>query len=753
MKNYIEHEQRVAYVDGLLAHSQEWNWLITYIETEFDVNFSMSGFKDFDSIYRQIGDVLQMLIKVNEIMKGRLVIHQPWLKEIYTLSLYYLGINDCDAHDLDTDFGKTLLLLMYLAKIRNEISKDDVKYILYDDIIRKNNIYKIIDILPFQKEADYIVSLMDAVTYSTEKEKKIFFNNINQQKQSCLKFIQEYKNEILNANCFAFKSNKNVSCSTWEEQYLSQMLTCEYDHGMLRPFFTDRDGGTSPNISLWTENVLSIMQTDFSDSIADFVIESVRYALFQTSPSVETIHRHFELLSEYYDQLGEENVDVTQYPCSSLEFSISFLNDEVVQCDSECLRLFNLALRKIKDIQWLNAIDARCKILDKSLQKTIQKFITEKLRKAKLIDNAQDFLSFIEDRDVIAKADQAVFVVLSDKFESVIEANTGVETSNLFLEYLLFLLKIENNRNIISRDIATEIVYIRSLWRETHFEKVVNSMQCFTDNISLRNDTMEAYNNLFFAEPLVIAQSCMCIEEKEIMDIMSCISDNPLSLFANKITISEDFPRYQSFVFDNRRPLDLMYKAHAEKIRNANGYKLLNPFSIERFLPEIYRSIEKEILVRFSLFYKTEELYQIVSAQNSEYELLDYCEEPLLAHLTQFFPILESKIREYGELIGIPAICQSPERYYNYKEPSSVLAKIVKEIYDQTGTLDTAAEFMFIYYCLFSENGMNIRNACVHGFMYTKDKKSIKIALKIVLFCVYLLDYRMKCLHGIVNEI
>ena len=127
MKNYIEHEQRVAYVDGLLAHSQEWNWMITYIETEFDVNFSMSGFKDFDSIYRQIGDVLQMLIKVNEIMKGRLVIHQPWLKEIDTLSLYYLGINDCDAHDLDTDFGKTLLLLMYLAKIRNEISKDDVK--------------------------------------------------------------------------------------------------------------------------------------------------------------------------------------------------------------------------------------------------------------------------------------------------------------------------------------------------------------------------------------------------------------------------------------------------------------------------------------------------------------------------------------------------------------------------------------------------------------------------------------------------
>ena len=26
--NYLEHETEVKYVDGLLAHSQEWQWLI-----------------------------------------------------------------------------------------------------------------------------------------------------------------------------------------------------------------------------------------------------------------------------------------------------------------------------------------------------------------------------------------------------------------------------------------------------------------------------------------------------------------------------------------------------------------------------------------------------------------------------------------------------------------------------------------------------------------------------------------------------
>ena len=29
--NYLEHEKTVKYVDGLLAHSQDWQWMIDEI--------------------------------------------------------------------------------------------------------------------------------------------------------------------------------------------------------------------------------------------------------------------------------------------------------------------------------------------------------------------------------------------------------------------------------------------------------------------------------------------------------------------------------------------------------------------------------------------------------------------------------------------------------------------------------------------------------------------------------------------------
>ena len=35
--NYLEHKTQVKYVDGLLAHSQEWQWLIDEIQERFEI--------------------------------------------------------------------------------------------------------------------------------------------------------------------------------------------------------------------------------------------------------------------------------------------------------------------------------------------------------------------------------------------------------------------------------------------------------------------------------------------------------------------------------------------------------------------------------------------------------------------------------------------------------------------------------------------------------------------------------------------
>ena len=49
MKNYLEHNDEVKYVDGLLENSQEWDWFIELVESNFD-------FEDIEFYSGVVGD-------------------------------------------------------------------------------------------------------------------------------------------------------------------------------------------------------------------------------------------------------------------------------------------------------------------------------------------------------------------------------------------------------------------------------------------------------------------------------------------------------------------------------------------------------------------------------------------------------------------------------------------------------------------------------------------------------------------------
>ena len=64
MKNYLEHETEVKYVDGILAKSQEWQWLIEIIENDYDLD-DISTYTEFQQkngpLRRLIGNFLKIL--------------------------------------------------------------------------------------------------------------------------------------------------------------------------------------------------------------------------------------------------------------------------------------------------------------------------------------------------------------------------------------------------------------------------------------------------------------------------------------------------------------------------------------------------------------------------------------------------------------------------------------------------------------------------------------------------------------------
>ena len=42
MRNYLDHKDEVRYIDGLLANSQEWNWFIELVESNYVSDIQLS---------------------------------------------------------------------------------------------------------------------------------------------------------------------------------------------------------------------------------------------------------------------------------------------------------------------------------------------------------------------------------------------------------------------------------------------------------------------------------------------------------------------------------------------------------------------------------------------------------------------------------------------------------------------------------------------------------------------------------------
>ena len=69
MKNYLEHADKVKYVDGLLAHSQQWQWFIDLIQDTFEIT-AINSWNEYESCNRHLQDVFGYFIRIQEVSDG-----------------------------------------------------------------------------------------------------------------------------------------------------------------------------------------------------------------------------------------------------------------------------------------------------------------------------------------------------------------------------------------------------------------------------------------------------------------------------------------------------------------------------------------------------------------------------------------------------------------------------------------------------------------------------------------------------------
>ena len=82
------------------------------------------------------------------------------------------------------------------------------------------------------------------------------------------------------------------------------------------------------------------------------------------------------------------------------------------------------------------------------------------------------------------------------------------------------------------------------------------------------------------------------------------------------------------------------------------------------------------------------------------------------------------------------------------KEVSGVLSDLIGNVRGLTGTIQGRSEFVFVYYAMYSSNGFNVRNDCIHGQGY-QDPAGVAFAYRLTVICTYMMMKRLRSLEAI----
>jgi len=750
--NYYEHEIKVKVIDGVLAHEQDWEWFIKHTEETFEVELKGGSVEETLDSFREIREVFEFLSRIHEVCNKDLQISADWLKEVDVLSKFYIGLTDLESTPVTTNFSKIMRLLIYAGKIYGQIKNK--KYYFHVDIFNICNLFHADNLALFADEEQRILDLLADVDVDLSKERQVFLDNINQREiPADAAFIERHRDDFYNANSFAFVSIKDPLIRVWEEREVLEMLSLSYREGKVVPRINYGDSFV-PDYTLWTQSVLQHIKDYFKADEITFIVETIAYIIHKTIPSSNTVNKHIELLYDLSETQGDGYH--VKMMCSSLEIILSFFSDDSRKLiSSDSYKKYNAVLNKMFDEDCMHLL---IKIKDAGAlsDKTVIRKLNETIRQQKeQVGNVCDFhgfLQYVQNKLIQNDVTTTQFEVLIGKFDPIAEQVDGIRVASLFVEYFLFLLRIKNNRGIKASAVSAEIIRIRALWKEKYFATSCAAMKTIhAGPFTITKDYAKQLLQQILLVPTSLAKNRMYLQSDALIKRMQSLSSNPLTMLVKRIAIEEDFPYYPSIRIDDKHPIDKFYLEKVDQLKGEFAYKFMNSFSAKEYTEGLFETIKHEMQILMELFDEVEPLYAIVAEQNKNYQFIPFEPEVKLAHLTQLFPVLENKIREFGELFSIVPVCEDKDICHRLKEPDIVLKLIISQIYEMGGDLTDAPDLFFVHFCMFGENGLNIRNACIHGKEYCHNRQ-ILFALKVTLISLYMIGWRMQVIEENLNE-
>ena len=749
--NYLKHDIKVKYIDGLLAREQEWQWFVECIEKNYDMS-DVNTWNEYLSKNNTIRDVYSYFVRIIEICDKEWIIEKEILKEVIIVSKYYLGIVDTDycIASLRSNIGRLLFLSIWLTKLENK--DNQTTYLADMRFFTQRNLWEILCVdsmeLIFNKIEIYFSSLH---IEGIDIPQNCVLDNINRVKYLVQDgFIDEYRSYFLSADAFSYQFiNKNGNM-TWQEDYLMQMLNVSIDDRTLKPSISIGDT-ISPDISLWTQEVIANMKDYFSDASVDFILETIAYIEHKIEPSSAIKLQHCRLLTEFVSN-AENLYEVIR--CSSYRIVSYMFEDKMFREISENSDFIKLVqtIQNLSDPHIIKYLKADKYPLNIEQKRILNEYYDSLAHQIDKIEDVYTFIEYLENPDVPKRMDTNSFIKTSNLFYEYIKTtDRAMLVPNLFYNYMVFLMKTNSvATEVDKRIVRADIINAQKVWQGDYYSKQENALQIFTHETKIATKDIENYNAALLLNPILVAKNCMLSEEERLCKVMENASEYAILHMFTTMYLSSVYPIKGDTINYERHDIDIMLKRTVEKIRREKAYKFLNVLDTDVYVAAIHKRYRELALTTVTMFNEEEKVYQLLQ-QATDYKLIPYEKNVTLAHLTQLFPLLEVKIRELASLVGIVPFKERLEDFMKYKDSSSVLRELLQEVYKELGSFENVPDLLFVYHYMYNGNSLNVRNECMHGRDYMNGSR-LRFAFRLTLLAIYMIMYRINVINTNISE-
>ena len=741
-KNYLEHDTKVRIIDGIISHDNNWDWLISSIVDDYNLN-DIDSWSAFVTKYNYIKELYSFFIRIIESCELDIKTENSLISDLIIIARYFVGcINEPQLSVINTKFGKVLLLIVKITKIEN--SAIGTKYISDFGILTQKNYWKLIGEETIDKICLEVGSLPVIDIDGWEKVITTFNDNINCILNSySTDFFNTYGDDLYDANAFSYKHLNSNEVETWEERYLLEMVYTTVDQEGIKPAMIFNNSLSFPDKSNWTSENLEHMDDFFDNRKAKFIIRTVDYLVNGKLMDEETTIDHFRLLKKYIENHNEsEIVDSSSFRIIANLFKNKHISNAIKQ--DECYRDVINSVTSIDKPDVIRRIQKSQFPMSQMQKNALKKEEQSYYSRIRDVNNVNDLLSFLQARKSVFYLNDEQLEVINDKFISLVEEVNDVLVANLFYEYMKFLIDVNNHGDTINKVlIQNYMINTQLLWELEHYDKQCGNMHCISHEIAVDRIELQSFTDSALSNPIGIAASIKQSSMEEICNQMATISQYPLSYMIQKFIIKPSFPVKVNEINYSKHDVDGLLLSFVKWIKREKGYKFLNVLDDDTYVIALLDNYRTKVEVTINLLYNEERLFEEVK-RYCDYPLIDLDNKNIkIGHITQLFPLLEMKIRELAINTGYFPFKENNDGFMQYNDPSSVLREIIKKSCEDIHGFDPVPDLYFVYNCMYSSNSLNIRNECIHGRGYITDN-GLHFALRATLISILMIEERLE---------